>query len=451
MNLLRLNHKMEKETDKSITQRTEEVRDIIDRMPRGIGRIVTLIVGGLAALLLLLGLMIDYPEKVTGPISITARQAPVRLVANTSGKLHLLKNNNDLLKENQIIACLDNPARLDDVLAIEDYLQRNSIDSLYNHPEIKGLPTNLVLGELSAPYYTFLNSLQKHLNYREGKPYAKKLESAKTLLNSQMQLMEFNRQQMNTNTTSLKIIGKNVHRDSLLFRSATIAEADLERSAVNYLTKVENNQAVGKEYTNTQLQINDTHSKLQMLELEQRETEQRLRMDLYSSYNELVNSIKKWRIAYTFSSPFEGKLEYLNFWRENDFIAAGTPVLSVIPSDNPLLGQVYLPSQGAGKVIVGQEVIIRLDNYPYMEYGSIGGKVKMISALSNQSEAFAKKNDLQTYLITVDLPDKLTTNYGTTLDFSYETKGVADILTKKRKLLLRLFDNLKYIASKKTI
>ena len=100
---------------------------------------------------------------------------------------------------------------------------------------------------------------------------------------------------------------------------------------------------------------------------------------------------------------------------------------------------------------IGQEVIIRLDNYPYMEYGSIGGRVTMISALSNQSETFAKKNDIQTYLITVDLPHKLTTNYGTTLDFNYEIKGVADILTKKRKLLLRLFDNLKYIASKKTI
>ncbi|MCX6219580.1 MAG: HlyD family efflux transporter periplasmic adaptor subunit [Bacteroidia bacterium] len=442
---------MKKEIDKSITQRTEEVKDIIDRMPHGIGKMVAIIVACLAALLLFFGWMIDYPEKVTGPISITARQAPVRLVANTSGKLHRLKNNNDSLKENQLIAFLDNPARLDDVLEMEDYLQRHCIDSLYNDPNMEGLPTNPVLGELSIPYYTFLNSLQKHLNYKEGQPYLKKRESTKLLLESQLQLKEFNRQQMSTNTTSLKIIGKNVHRDSLLFNSRTIAEADLERSAVGYLAKVENNQAMGKEYTNIQLQINDTRSKLQMLELEQQDAEQKIRMDLYSGYNELINSIKKWRLAYTFSSPFTGKLEYLNFWRENDFVAAGTPVLSVIPTGNPLLGQVYLPSQGAGKVVVGQEVIIRLDNYPYLEYGSIGGKVTMISALSTQSETFAKKNDLQTYLITVDLPNKLTTNYGTTLDFNYEIKGVADILTKKRKLLLRRFDNLKYIASKKTI
>ncbi len=442
---------MKKEFDKSILQRTEEVKDIMERMPRGIGKMVAIVVTCLATLLLFFGWMIDYPEKVTGTISITAKQAPVRLVANTSGKLHLLKSNNDSLKENQMIAFLDNPAHLDDVLGIEDYLQHHSIDSLYNHPKMEGLPANPVMGELSTSYYTFLNSLQKHLNYREGKPYQKKSESAKLLLESQLELLEFNRQQMNTDHSSLAIIGKNLHRDSLLFRSKTIAEADLERSAANFLEKVETNQEISKEYTNIQLQINDTRSKLQMLEIDRQDAEQKLQMDLYSGYNELVNGIKKWRLAYTFSSPFAGKLEYLNFWRENDFVAAGTPVLSVIPTGNPLLGQVYLPSQGAGKVVVGQEVIIRLDNYPYMEYGSIGGKVTMISALSNQSETFAKKNDLQTYLITVDLPNKLTTNYGTTLDFNYEIKGVADILTKKRKLMFRLFDNLKYIASKKTI
>lgn len=287
--------------------------------------------------------------------------------------------------------------------------------------------------------------------YKSGKPYEKRLESTRKLLASQLRLLIVNLDQRNTDIASLNIIGKNVHRDSLLFRSATIAEADLERSAVSYLGKVESNQQIEKEITNNQLQIDDTKSKLKLIELEQQETEQKLRMDLYSSYNELSNNILKWKITYVFQSPFAGKLEYLNFWHENDFIAEGTPLLSVIPSDNPLFGQMYLPSQGVGKVSVGQDVIIRLDNYPYIEYGSINGKVKMISGLANQTEAFAKKNDLNTYLITVELPDKLTTNYGTTLGFKYEIKGVADILTKKRKLLYRLFDNLKYIASKKTV
>ena len=147
---------MKKEIDHTITQRTEEVKDIIDRMPHGTGKMVAIIVACLAALLLFFGWMIDYPEKVSGPISITAREAPVRLVANSSGKLHLLKNNNDPVKEDQVIACLDNPARLEDVSKMEDYLELHSIDSLYKQPTLQGLPINLVLGELGNSYYSFI-------------------------------------------------------------------------------------------------------------------------------------------------------------------------------------------------------------------------------------------------------------------------------------------------------
>ena len=442
---------MEANDKNSIAQRTEEVRDIIDRMPHRTGRIVSVIVVSLAAFLVLFGLTIDYPEKVTGTISITARQAPVRLVANTSGRIHLLRMDGDMIRENETMAYLDNPARLADVLKIEKFIRENRADSIIDRPENRSLANDLILGELSISYYSLLNSLQKLGQYKSGRPFEKRLEGARKLLESQLRLLIYNLDQRNTNIASLNIIAKNVRRDSFLFRSATIAEADLERSAVGYLGKVEVNQQIAKEITNIQLQIDDTKSKLQLLELEQQETEQKLKMDFYSSYNELANNILKWKITYTLQSPFAGKLEYLNFWHENDFIAAGTPLLSVIPSDNPLFGQMYLPSQGVGKVSVGQDVIIRLDNYPYIEYGSVNGKVKMISGLANQTEAFAKKNDLNTYLITVELPDKLTTNYGTTLAFNYEIKGVADILTKKRKLLYRLFDNLKYIASKKTI
>lgn len=98
--------------------------------------------------------------------------------------------------------------------------------------------------------------------------------------------------------------------------------------------------------------INYKHQKYK---LEQQETEQQLKMDLISSYNELTNSIRQWKQRYLFVAPFAGTLENLNFWRENDFIAAGTETFSVLPIDNPLLGQVYLPSQGAGKVVVGQK------------------------------------------------------------------------------------------------
>jgi len=440
---------MEKDKDENIVSRTEEVRDIIEKIPDRTGRIVAIIVVSLCGLLLFFGWKIEYPEKVSGPVLITSQQAPIKLVANSSGKLHILKSNSDVLSENEIFAFIENPAKLEDVLIIEKSLEKLTPDELYANPSCLSYSSSLSLGDLSMFYYSFLNSIEKVSQYKTGKPYEKKLENIASLLKSQLKLRVNNEKQIKTRASTVKIAEKSIQRDSTLFRSLTIAEIDIDRSSAEYLKLLESSQTLEKDNTSIGMQIDDTRYKLQEILLEQKESEANLKIDLFSSYNELCASIRKWKITYCFTSPINGNLEYLNFWRENDFIAAGTGAFSVLPTNNPILGQVYLPAAGAGKVSVGQEVIIKLDNYPYIEYGSINGKVQKISRLSNPTSEFTGQSKINTYLITVDLPSSLTTNYGANLDFTYEIKGMADILIKKRKLLERLFDNLKYIVSNK--
>ena len=101
-----------------------------------------------------------------------------------------------------------------------------------------------------------------------------------------------------------------------------------------------------------------------------------------------------------------------------------------------------MPSTGAGKVKLGSRVNIKLDNYPHIEFGSIEGVVGSISLLSQPQKTV--QNPVETYLIVVNLPQGLTTNYGETLDFQFEIGGSADIIVKDRRLIERLFDNLKY-------
>ena len=42
-------------------------------------------------------------------------------------------------------------------------------------------------------------------------------------------------------------------------------------------------------------------------------------------------------------------------------------------------GQMLLPAECAGKVKLGQETIVKLDDYPYNKYGSIKGVFSSIS------------------------------------------------------------------------
>ncbi len=127
---------------------------------------------------------------------------------------------------------------------------------------------------------------------------------------------------------------------------------------------------------------------------------------------------------------------------ENQFIQSGEEVFGIVPKESDIFGQVLLPSGGAGKVEKGNRVTIKLDYYPYMEYGSIEGKVASISLLSQPQNT--GQTTIDTYLLIVDLPNQLKTNYGEILNFQHEIGGTADVVVKERVLIERLFDNLKY-------
>ena len=62
--------------------RSEELDEIIDRMPMAFGKWVALAVIVFAALFLLFGWIIKYPDMVTGQIKINAQNPTIRLVAN---------------------------------------------------------------------------------------------------------------------------------------------------------------------------------------------------------------------------------------------------------------------------------------------------------------------------------------------------------------------------------
>ena len=91
--------------------RSEEVQDIIDRMPTRRCAWVALIVSILMGMLIGLSFLISYPDTVDGEVSITGSNAPVRLVASSNGRLHLLIEPNQKVNQNTAIAYIENGAR----------------------------------------------------------------------------------------------------------------------------------------------------------------------------------------------------------------------------------------------------------------------------------------------------------------------------------------------------
>ena len=105
------------------------------------------------------------------------------------------------------------------------------------------------------------------------------------------------------------------------------------------------------------------------------------------------------------------------------------------------MGEVIIPSFGAGKVKIGQSANVKINNYPYDEYGLMKGVVKSVSRITNKLKT--PKGEVDAYLVIISFPESTVTNFGKTLPLDFESKGTAEIITKRKRLIERLFDNLK--------
>jgi len=427
-------------------QRSEPVQDIIERMPVKFGAYVSSIVICLVALLFIFGWIIQYPDTVTGQITVSAKFSPIKLVANASGRMLLKLKTKDYVKAGEYIAVIQNAANVIDIQKVKTLLSITPPTSGDYELAFRSFPTNASLGEVNTQYYNFLNALKKLRDYNKANLYQKQEEGFNEQIIQIKKLQDNNNILKSTRLKNMALYKKAADRDSLLYSEKVATEEEYDNSRISYLGSREGFQNTSNDINNASQKLSDVENKLEQLHVQQNDDQSKMSLDLITAYDDLKDAINNWELHYVFKSPIDGVLEYLKFWNNDEYIQSGEQAFTIVPARNEMIGQVSLPSVGAGKVKVGQEVIIKLDNYPFQEYGSVKGKVKSVSMTTNTIEVNQTKIDA--YLIEVSLPQELTTNYGSKLDFKYELKGTADIVSNRRSLISRFFDNLKYSSNK---
>lgn len=131
----------------------------------------------------------------------------------------------------------------------------------------------------------------------------------------------------------------------------------------------------------------------------------------------------------------------MQIWTENQNINTGEDTFVIIPLvQSDFIGKIKAPLLNSGKIKKGQEVNIRLTNYPDREFGILKGIIKSISLTPD------KDNNL---LIDVSLPNGLETSYKKEIVFQHEMSGTADIITEYLRLIERLLYQFRDIFQRK--
>lgn len=426
-----------KETLEAVTdKRSEEVADIIDRMPTGWTRLVVAIIMIIVITMVTLGCVIKYPDTVTGQISITGEVAPVRLISSASGRLHLLVENNTEVKKGTCLGYIESGAVYEDIL---------SLDSLCNvMPDTDtqiDFPDNLELGALSGYYNDFVLSYIKFNQLRETKVYDNMRRTLRNQQLSSSHVSENLKREIDLNSEVLANMHRQYASDSILHKSGAISDEDLSQQYNSLLSCKRSDIELKSSELIKQSEIKSIDIELAKVDVTVREEMVSTYNTMLAKYNVLVNQIRQWKEQYLFISPINGLLQYQGFWRDNVYLSSTTEVFSISPAKNRMIGELLIPASGAGKVKVGQDVNVKLADYPYNEYGYIRGKVETLSSLTHNMQT--PEGNVKAYLVTVSFPEGIKTNFGKRLRLNFESVGVGEIITAKRRLIHRLFDNLK--------
>ena len=419
------------------SEKSEEVQSIIDRMPTYWVKWVALCVGVLMGILILLGFLIQYPDTVDGQISVTGNIAPVRLVANSNGRIYLLARDKSVVEKGSVISYIESGANYKHILLTEVLLKEIDLSKT----DRIVLPDTLILGDVSSAYNSFVLSFMQYKRIATSDIYETMQRNLRDQITSDEAVIANVDRELRLKKQVLETSKNQLSKDSVLLSIKGISEQDYQRQHATHLSLQEAELSLQSNRLMKQSEINRNKLEIQRIRLEESENHEKAISEYLTRKNELSNAVNLWKERYLQYAPIDGELEYLGFWRDNSFIQSGQELFSIIPDKNNILGEVMIPSFGAGKVEAGQTANVKINNYPYDEYGLLKGTVKSVSRITNKVQTQNGTGDA--YLVVVSFPDGTITNFGKQLPLDFESKGTAEIITKRKRLIERLFDNLK--------
>lgn len=417
-----------KEKDTSFELRSEEVQEILTRVPHWLIRSGSIIILGILIMIFFVSWLIKYPDVISTKIVITTNIPPQKLVAKVSGKIEaILELDKTIVSKNTPLAVIENSANYKDVFLLKSIVDTFNIDKSRFPFEKLNLQQ---LGEIENSYAIFQKEyIADELNSKL-QPYkvdgnAQKLESIQ--LNERINLLQ---SQKSINQNELELQKSDLDRYETLYKKGIIATQEIEKQRLQYLQEQKNYKSLLSSISSLKSSLNELNRSSQTTKINESKEVINLERNVIQAFYQLKKAIKDWEISYVLRSSIDGKLSFLQIWNKNQTVNAGDNVFAIIPSNEKgYIGKVKAEAKNSGKIKIGQTVNIKLDNYPDREFGVIKGEIKAISLTPD------KDGNL---LIDVSLTDGLETSYKKQIVFQQEMSGTADVVTEDLRLIERL-------------
>lgn len=425
---------VDRNAEASYELNSDIVQDIMSRVPNRIVRQGTSVLF-IAVLLLFAGAyFIHYPDVIVTNVHITSSEPPVKLIAQTSGKIQrLFVRNNQMVKADANICLIENSSDYNDILLLENMLNKLGTSSAFSET-VAGISfaQSLRLGELQPVYVDVCQSIQEYLFFAEKNFISSKVAQLQSQVQYQSQLDKELQSRDVLLKQQLQLERKKFQTDSLLAKEKVIAPMELDNSKKELLNKQMNADATKSGILQNRLQ--QTEYMRMITELQQQKLQQHndLLQKIKDNVKRLQGQWQVWQQKYLVKSPVDGKAIFFNVWKENQFINSNEAILMIVPPVEKYIAKASLPLSGAGKVKAGQKVLIKLAAYPFDEFGMVAAQVAGISDVPLDTA----------YSLEIFLPKGLITTANKKIPAQPHLTGVAEIITDDKSIIERLFEKI---------
>ncbi len=423
-----------------IQLRSDEVQEILTKVPHWMIRWGNVLFLSLIIMILVMSWFIKYPDIISSQAIITTEIPPQKEYAKITGILDtLLVKDNDITHQNQPLAIIENTAIYEDVFLLQKIIDTIKISNKsFNFP-LDSIPI-LFLGEVDSDYALFENNYLHYKLNKELKPFSNEAIANRFSLIELRRRLENMQSQKEINQAELAFKKKDLERNQSLFDKGVISNMEFENKQLEYLQAERNFVTMSASISQLREAISNAKTTSRGTEINKTKENIVLLKNVIQSFNQLKKSVKDWNLRYVLNSNIEGKVSFGEPWAENQIVNQGDLIFTIIPTETSnFLARLTTPSQNSGKIKVDQKVNIKLDNYPFEEFGILSGKVKNISLVPD-IEGF--------YRVEVVLPSKLVTSYNKEIDFKQEMIGSAEIITEDLRLIERFFYQFKNLLSR---
>jgi multidrug resistance efflux pump len=409
---------------------SEDILDILNESPRWIVRMGATVISFILILFLAGSWYIRYPEILKGAAIVSPDAPTIQVVSQADGRLmRMLVQDGAMVKKGDILAEMENLSSLEDTRQMEQLVAQGRRFLDESSQEIV-FPADTVL---SGEFQPIVSSLQQHYRlYRwllADAYYQQRLTGIQQQIAAQKKIMGVNSRKKALNEAAFKNVAAGYQTDQKLLEEGLYSKSEFLKRENEFLEKQRENTGMEEYSLKSQLSISQLESEYNTVLFEFESKKRDLLNQMAHAIQQMDYALQAWKHRHLLTAPSDGKLVWLKTLAERQHVNANEALFSVLPEQRNYLAQVEIPVRGLGKAAIGQKVVLKMDDYPYQEFGTLEGQVVAMTPSEN----------IRSYRLTVALPKGLTSSYQQPFYCKSEMAGTAEVVTQDLRLLERLF------------